>query len=62
MNRREGTMSREQSGILPQPAATALFLVLRLADRGGDAVHAAEAAARVPALLAGRKEKGAFRV
>jgi len=55
-------MSREQSGILPQPAATALFLVLRLADRGGDAVHAAEAAARVPALLAGRKEKGAFRV
>ena len=45
-------MSQEQSGILPEPAESALFLVLRLTDRARDAARAAEAAARVPALLA----------
>ena len=45
-------MSQEQSGILPEPAESALFLVLRLANRAREAARAAEAAARVPALLA----------
>jgi putative iron-dependent peroxidase len=45
-------MSQEQSGILPEPEESALFLVLRLADRARDAAHAAKAAARIPAKLA----------
>ena len=40
-------MSQEQSGILPEPAESALFPVLRLADRARYAAQAAEAAARV---------------
>ena len=54
-------MSREQSGILPEPAESALSLVLRLTNRARDAAHAAESAARVPArrpaALIGREDR-----
>lgn len=41
-----------QSGILPEPGESALFLVLRLRERARDARAAARAAARVPAWTA----------
>jgi putative iron-dependent peroxidase len=45
-------MARPQTGILPEPSASALFLVLRLRDRARDGARAARAASRVPALTA----------
>ena len=45
-------MSRPQSGILPDPNESALFLNLRVRDRAKDGVRVARAAARLPALEA----------
>ena len=45
-------MARPQMGILPEPSASALFLVLRLRDRARGGARAARAASRVPALTA----------
>jgi putative iron-dependent peroxidase len=43
-------MAEPQSGILPEPGESALFLILRLRDRAQSAAFAARAASRLPAL------------
>jgi putative iron-dependent peroxidase len=43
-------MSRPQSGILPEPGESALFLVLRVSDPARNAARVARVAARIPAL------------
>lgn len=43
-------MTAPQSGILPEPSESALFLVLRVRDRAREARAVARAAARIPAL------------
>lgn len=45
-------VAEPQSAILPEPSENALFLVLKLQDRGHDAKAAVRAAARVPAETA----------
>ena len=45
-------MARPQTGILPEPSESALFLILRVRDRARSGASAARAAARVPALSA----------
>lgn len=43
-------MARPQTGILPEPSESALFLVLRVRDRARNGARAARVASRVPAL------------
>ena len=45
-------MARPQTGILPEPSESGLFLILRVRDRARNGASAARAAARVPALTA----------
>lgn len=45
-------VSEPQSGILPQPRESALFLILRLSDRARDGAEVARIAASLPARIA----------